>query len=224
MNKRIILITLVISILFTSCVTKSLWSNNKYKESIQNFLLSKDGKKLLIIGKKHHYIFSIDDNLKEVLLSKRKKNISPFFSIFKLNEHNIISGVFTLNYSAKKIEIDDKKWLKENGFTLGDSTNRYKKTISIAGQRYLANEIKIPTSQFNKKYYINIDTKQYKYNTAERLLLSPVAVVADGILVIGTIALFVVFAKAGGTMPDFNYHRYKEKKDYEDKYYSEPKE
>ena len=61
--KSILIFILIITNL-TSC-TKKLWRKSYYVENFKNFMATKDGKKIVIFGKKYHYVF--DDESKTII-------------------------------------------------------------------------------------------------------------------------------------------------------------
>lgn len=203
MIKKVIALSLVVSIFFTSCAQKELMSKNRYKDLVNNFLITQDSKKLVVIGQKHHYIFDIDKNLKSILSSSRKKGIEARFSIFEVNRDDVIKGGYFLEYKvqryfSKKERLkyyEDTKWLKESGFKKQKEQKIpdkevYKYTSKLVGERYIASNIKIPKNSFNKEYAITIEEiDKYKYDKYTRKRLSPVAYTADGALFIGGVVL-----------------------------------
>lgn len=199
---KILALSLIISLLFSSCAHKALWSKKRYNESVKNFLISEDGKKLVVISQKYHYIFDIDKSLKQILLSKHKQNIIANFSTFELNKDRNINGSYYLKYELEKYFSEEEKitfdkntnWLIKNGFKKHKdqfSTNKiiYTFQSQLTGKRYIANNITVPNNSFNKQYTIIIE--EYEYTKDTREILSPVAYTVDGVLIVGGVALFI---------------------------------
>lgn len=218
MNKKLIVLLLIVSLLFSSCATKSLWNNSYYQESIENFLISEDNKQLVILGEKYDYIFEIDEKLKEILTSKYKKNIIPVFDTFRLDEFNNIVGEYALFYEVKKYydfktkkEVQKKEqWLKKHDFDISDRQFYFEKLVYkrksvLKGKRYLSNKAIKSTNKFNNKYYINIDEGKFENNAAIRLTMTPITIAADGILTISTIVLLSFVAQAGAGVADVSF-------------------
>lgn len=204
MSKKLLVFYIIVSILFTSCVQKELMSKNQYNESIKNFLISKDGKKLVVIGEKYHYIFEMNKTLLEILTSRQKKDIKANFSSFSIDINNNIVGKYYLSYELyrpyskeeDKLFNEDLLWLEKQKF---EKVKYYSDMIKykyghkgkLKGVRYLASDINLPKNSFNQEYVIRIQEENYKYDKDTRDMLSPVAQVADGVLIIGGVVLVV---------------------------------
>lgn len=193
------LFSLIIIILFTSCTTKELWSNASYHTPIEKFLISEDKKTLVVVGDKYHYIFPLDNNLKEILLSNKRKLLKVFFQSFKISSNNTIAGSYILYYDTKgNIKDNNIEWFKKRNFT--ESSNNsifsynisYIKIGSLKGTRYLANKTISTNNKFIKKYCIKIEEDYYKYDENTRIKNTPVTVTVDGIATIALISLIAL--------------------------------
>ena len=204
MNRYGVSFVLILSLFFSSCATKELWSNARYKEVVENFLISSDGKKLVVVGKKYHYIFDLESDLKEILLSERKEKLVTLFDTFKIGENNKIEGHYILYYETKRDHSDqDLEWFRQKGFVKSEKNHWLSKEIDyykkgrVSGTRYLADK-ELPLSRtFNKQYCIQIEEPFYKYEEQERILATPIAITLDGAIVVGVTALFVMSHGSG---------------------------
>ena len=73
--KSILIVILIVTNL-TSCETIRIWENTKYNEDFKDFLVTKDNKKIVILGQKYHYAF--DDksgDLSKLLFWESKSKI-----------------------------------------------------------------------------------------------------------------------------------------------------
>ncbi|QOY54107.1 hypothetical protein HUE87_09480 [Candidatus Sulfurimonas marisnigri] len=181
-------ISLLLSIvLFSGCVTKSLWEDkHTYYESVQSFNLAED--KLIIIGKEYHYIFTIDNKIKKLLMSKNKEGISFETGTFHIDKENKVEGNVYINYQEKE-QLD---YLKSLGFSQNKKTNEFK--LELEGTRYLPKHDFHFEGTFSKEYKIKFLEKYSKYNRTTQILLSPLTVATDGVLIVaGLSALIVVY-------------------------------
>lgn len=191
------LILLVSSLLLIACgTTGNLWKNPTYKEKMGSFLITEDGEKFAIIGSKYHYIFHLDNKLKNILMSKNRSLLRPSFYSFKVDDENNISGKFKIYYSSKNE--NDGVWFKENGFK--ESTYRKSKVIryiysgSVSGKRYSTNEEINQSFDFNKSYIVQIEEPASVISHIGKILATPVTVAVDGATAIGGVAVFTLLA------------------------------
>ncbi|WP_372998755.1 hypothetical protein [Sulfurimonas sp.] len=193
---KIISIALLFSVLFSGCATIQLWEDPKYKETFEEFLITEDGSKLVILGEKYHYIFSTNEKLKEILLSNKRKNIKPVFEDFKVDINNSIQGKYNLFYNTNDKESKNDIWLEKIGFETSKRASKkiftYKYSGSMKGVRYLPKEPIISKYKFNNKYNIYIEEEPTTFYNTGRALLTPITVAEDGALIYGTTVLLVV--------------------------------
>ncbi len=197
LNNRIIkIITILIYIfLLSSCTTKRLWENPSYKEIIESYFITEDGKKLAIIGEKYHYIVPITSELKKILLSK-SQFINPLFHSFKVDKNNNIIGKYqTLNPinqnkkntpPLKKPDLANKKDHHNRILEYSDTDS------SIVGKRYIGKKINKSNYKFKKAYYITVEEEPSKLVKTGKMLVSPITVTADGAMLLVGIALALI--------------------------------
>ena len=189
---------LLFSLLLISCTstTKSLWENPTYKEKVSAFLITEDGEKLAILGEKYHYVFNLENALKDILVSKKRSQLKPVFYSFKIDKNNHISGKYILNYSSKKP--DEIEAIKKLGFinrVYGNKkTSAYIFSGSIKGQRYITNKDLNTVYEFNKSYTIKVEEPPTFIANAGKTLATPVAVAVDGVKTIAGIILIPIYA------------------------------
>jgi len=188
---------LLFSLLLTSCTstTKSLWENPAYNEKISSFLITENGEKLAIIGKKYHYIFSLENNLKDILISKKRDQLKPVFYSFKADKNNNISGKYTLNYTNKNP--DEIAEIKILGFTnrvYGDrKTSTYIFSGALNGQRYTPDKNINANYEFNRSYTIKVEEPSTLTGNTVKALVTPVAVATDGVKTIAGMILIPIY-------------------------------
>jgi hypothetical protein len=197
---KTILIAILITANLTSCMTMKLWQKGSYVENFKNFLITKDGKKIVILGEKYHYIF--DDNSGDLYQLLTWENNSKLeienynFRISKINE--IICSITIKNKSQKNstthLSKKDKSFLQKLGFVNNSSDEViFKKNIIISGQRYYPKTgLNYGTSTpLNHDYSVNIEIDDYA-NKTKKIALTPVAVAGDGALVFAIVGLIVL--------------------------------
>jgi len=187
--------------LLSSCATHSLWnSSNRYSERVKGFLITKTGDKMVVIGDKYHYVFPVNSELKNILISKKRKLIRPRFTGFKVDENNKITGKFHLHFHAR-FE-DDSEWLEELGFSIrrvttnGNTSYIYKGVLD--GKRYKADKKVRIKESFRRSYRLSITEPEGGADTVKKILATPVTLTVDGLLLIGGAVLssMFIFTKA----------------------------
>lgn len=202
MNGVKFLITLMCFFTLSACTTTNfMWEKSVSKETITSFLITKDNENLIVIGEKHHYIFSVSDNLKKIFSSDKRKHLIPYFYYFKVDEKNNITGEYTLLSTTDKLQ--DNLWLKKAGFkkyTNNKNDNRYKYSGIIKGTRYLAKGNIPKRYKFNKPYTIEIEEPSTAIGNIGKILATPLTIAADGTIIVYALSVVLV----GGLInPDF---------------------
>ncbi|MBT8113117.1 MAG: hypothetical protein KJO47_05515 [Gammaproteobacteria bacterium] len=191
---------LIISLILISCTstTESLWENPSYKEKIGRFLISEGGTKLAIIGEKYHYIFDLDKELKNILLSTIRASLKPSFYSFKVDENNNISGKFILYYSSDNKK--DIEWLTKSGFInktrRNDKLFTYTFLSAINGKRYSTTTNANKSIDFSKPYFLKIEEPSSLLSSTGKIVATPITVAADGVMTISGVVFFTAFTTA----------------------------
>jgi hypothetical protein len=199
MLKKMLFI-LPICFILASC-TSLLWKKPGYREEFQSFLMSEDGAGLVVIGRKFHYIFSIDENLQSILLWGNRKKIHPHFYDFSVSGDGIISGNYRLDIIVDGSNGDDISWLLAAGFQEspefhGEIKNYFYDGV-LNGSRYRADRMVNAhvenMGKLSRKYQIFIGEADSSIWQAGKILMTPVTVALDGGLVIGAGELLLFY-------------------------------
>jgi hypothetical protein len=193
-NKIIINFLLCASLLFsTSCVTKAIWGDKSYDENVEQFFVGSDGRYVVLIGEKYHYIFTDDSGLFKTILMLRQKGILTLDtnkSHLKVDGNNNINGNFTISGPYSILPPSDIKTLRGLGFS-GDKDDEVSIKIKLSGRRYAAKYIGQNTAVTNVAYTIPIyynDSGVIK--DVGKAAITPVAVTLDAVLLIGKIVIY----------------------------------
>ncbi len=180
-----------------ACVTAALYDqpleqNRAFVEEVGSFLITPDGSQLIVVGKQHHYIFAANDTLKFILGWPEKNRVQASFNNFVINSDQHVSGEYRLTVDALHLSADAQALLIAKGFKSSQAGLTYQGVVQ--GTRYLANKFTLPaTLAFHQKYTINMRENYVSTSaTLERILLTPLAVAADGALIIGGIPLLLL--------------------------------
>ncbi|AYQ38359.1 hypothetical protein CVS37_09765 [Burkholderia lata] len=172
----------------TGC-TAMLFEDGRYEETVDRFLVSEDGKKFVVLGKKYHYIFDMPEHLGAVLASPYRKSINAALYGF-VAQGSKISGKFSLQLSRTNMTDDDWNRALEDGFTKRGSDG-LEMGGALEGSRYLADGFAQGKtwSSFAHSYKIEVTDRITTAGKAVRLLATPVTLAADGVMMVGAVVL-----------------------------------
>ena len=172
-----------------------LWGVDLYKEEFKEFSISDDGKGVILVGKKHHYL--LDDN-NDVL--------KPIINSSVISKIEILqNGIFLIEASSKKAKFDfrivsldadflsdeEKKVFKKLNFSEpsnrhGDyNYRRFYESLHLEGIRYIPNSkdtYKTYPLNLAKPFNRKIEEEPTTLKTTSKILLTPFAVAADIVL------------------------------------------
>lgn len=205
MRKYIILLSaLFFLVMGSGCMTALLYSKNKPKETItttqeevSSFLITEDGKQLIVVGKRYHYIFEPNDTLKFILNWPDRKLIAASFTTFDVDTQQNILGRYFLTVDPNAVSEQAREKLLANGFLPNnDKPIRLSYDGVLTGKRYSSNNFTLPKSlQFSQKYTIAIreTSSSGASTTVANILLTPLSLAADGVLFCAgvPVALFI---------------------------------
>ena len=185
----------------SSCSTRDMWTRSSeyyYKDTIDQYLITKDGEKVIFLGEKYHYIFDDNDNVvKELLNWPNRKELKMDIMSFDFISRNRVKVKIQVigDFTAESNELSQSElmFLKNLGFnSLFKGGKILVKDIAFTGKRYLPkpNELYKSNSSLNKSYDVQV---RVKYNEAKdigrKIALTPITIVGDVIMNSG-IALF----------------------------------
>jgi hypothetical protein len=207
-SRRLILGTAIATcVLGGACVTMK--NNDRidhkydhYADTITHFLITNDQKTLIVIGQKHHYFFRIDPKIKAILQHPARAQIQAKFSSWALDVDQSVKGTYDLSipkHTWNAIPPHEQISLKTAGFR--EDAEAFYFSGELSGKRYRAGLFQLPPhiNAFNRTYPVHIEYHYRPANAgkmAEVILTTPLAVTADGVLVVGFIAVspFITFA------------------------------
>ncbi len=202
----ILLVALSFLIFGGACFTPMLYDkpmdkSHTFIEEVSSFLITKEGNKLIVIGKEHHYIFESNETLKFILQWSERKRVKASFSSFNIKTDQSLLGSYHLRVHVdENLTPETKALLITKGFTENTAIKILNYHGKLQGERYLADKVKIPVSmQLNEKYNINMieEASVSALGVAKRILLTPVAVVADGMVLAGMPIILLVIMVGG---------------------------
>ncbi len=173
----------------TACMTASLHSPRQTTETVRGFYISADERSLVAVGDKHHYVFPLESRLKKVLAWDGRPKVQAVFGQFTLLGDGKVAGSYTLKVRVSDTGSAEQQYLTDAGFSQGKQVFFLDGTLQ--GQSYPAKEIGQATS-FNRPHTVLL-VGEPSIPAAARLALTPLAVAADGALLIGGVPLLALY-------------------------------
>ncbi|MDR6497879.1 hypothetical protein ACPUER_31665 [Burkholderia sp. DN3021] len=177
------------SLALSGCFTPKLYKDDTYSENVSGFLITEDGKKLVVLGTRYHYIFDLPAQLRPVLQSGYRKSLRTTFAGFHAS-----GGSVTGHYRIvlpKDASDDDRQAAAADGFTPASAGLALEGDID--GKRYstdgFAAKDQAAAQPFNRPYSVFIRESPSVVGMGLRILATPITVAADGVLVLGGIVL-----------------------------------
>ncbi len=185
----------LILFLQTSCVTQALWGDKSYEEKINQFFVGSDGRYVVLVGEKYHYIFADNSGILKVILSSGKNNalvIKSDQSYLKLSSENEVKGDLVMGGPASLLSGEELQNLDRLGVR-PNANGDVKVYINLSGRRYAAKYLgeglsRSNTAQVIKIYYL--DSNLVK--NVGKVAVTPIAVGLDAVLLIGKVVLLAL--------------------------------
>jgi len=177
------------SLALSGCFTPKLYEDDAYSESVSGFMITEDGKKLVVLGTHYHYIFDLPAGLRPVLQSGYRQSLRTTFTGFHAR-----GGSVTGHYRIvlpKDASDEARQAAAADGFTAAEAGLVLEGNID--GRRYstegFAAKDKAAAQPFNRPYSVYIKESPSVVGMGLRILATPITVAADGVLVLGGIVL-----------------------------------
>lgn len=180
----------------SGCFTPKLYEHHKYDETSTSFYVTEDGSKVVVVGEKYHYIFDdVSPSLKNILLSplELRKVVIADLSNFYVRRDNVVTGDYILSLSSTASEEQRKSALDAGFVPPGPTLSGHLKGLRYSTEGFAATA---QTQTFSQPYVVSIEEQG---SMVAKILLTPIAVTADGILILaGAALLLILLAAAGG--------------------------
>lgn len=186
----------------TGCLTKKYYESYdaslKYDDTVISFLITEDGSKLVVLSEKFHYIFDTNPQLKRILLGSFRPMVTAYFDNFYVTRDNMITGDYTLFLSGEATD-EQKKNATDAGFMPYGNT-LHELSGHLEGTRYSAEGFPsiAQSYKFNRPYDVRIREEPSAAKVTEKILLTPIVVLADGVLILAGAALVLLMMGGGG--------------------------
>lgn len=184
----------LIAVLFLAggCVTSELYKTHEYTETLDAVMVSADEQWMVVLTPDHHYVFPLPEAVRKTFSAEFHEQVGARFDGFHVNALQGVSGQYRL-YLKNASEVDRAAALAAGYYAEG---NLLIFEESIAGTRYPANGLRVDETMqaqaLNQRYQISVEESLRPHLLGLRTLVTPLAVMADGLLVIFSVPLVVV--------------------------------
>jgi hypothetical protein len=195
-NRRTFMINMTLGmagIALSGCLTEKLYQPTSYSEEVSTVLISQDGKKLVFISKRYHYIFDAPEIVVQTLHSPFHAAVSATLHDFVVHADGSVSGKLSLIIMKGKSTEEDKAAALAVGYETTVAGGAHA-TVELKGMRYSAGDVKVPGTmeQLNQKYQVSLTVEPGPGGKAARVLATPITVAVDGALILTALPLVVV--------------------------------
>lgn len=171
--------------------------NSTTHEKINSFLITPDAGTLVVAGEQHHFIFPLGEPLKSLLQWQGRTKLNPSFGTFTVTQGQAVSGSYTLQANPAQLSPAETQFLLQHGFTQNRTELTY--SAGIQGTRYLAGNVKVPqTAYFRQPYELTINEPDGAVTTVGKIALTPLTLLADGVVTLAAAPLVGLWVIGGG--------------------------
>lgn len=174
------------------CMTSALHADHKYQEKVSSVLIASDGKNIALLGDKYHYIIDAPQGLTAALNAPLRKKLEASIGTVKIDKHNSMQAWLRLKEN-EQLSAAERAVALQLGFK-PDYDQQLELSYHLTGKRYSAGKFQPPSNllQLDKTYSVEIVAEQSTTETLVRAPLTPIAVAADGAIIMGTAMLLPV--------------------------------
>ncbi len=190
----------LLSLGMTGCVTHELRekirSDASYTEEVTSVLMSEDGKKLVFIGDGYHYVFDAPVGLLHSLRSSFRKSLFAKFKEFRVDKNDHITGNITISLDESASQEDKEEAIKL-GYekrSVSPALDSPALELSLQGERYKSGGVATDRVGYklNYTYKVTVLEERGSLEKAALTAATPIAVLADGVLVIVGVPLIIL--------------------------------
>ena len=187
---QIFLVSLLL--LQTGCLTKMLWDDS-YEETFKYFLISENGKYVVMIGRNYHYVLDDELGVIQELLNWDDRNLIKINidkTHFVVDKNNSVKGYVMIDTVYNNINTQQEAFLLSLGFKQDDLKYMSFK-IKLKGARYVprTDNFEKIAKHLSRTYIIPVHNQQSFGKRVGEAALTPVTIVADSILLFGKVLL-----------------------------------
>jgi len=189
--------------LSSGCLTASVWGTSgaskttSYQETVSSVLMSADGKTLAVIGKDYHYLFAATEPIKAILTPTLGEVVDVRLLGFAVDGDQKITGNYVLSIKPGSSDAVREQALAV-GFKAVGKEGGLRLEGQMTGTRYRSNGIQpgAASQQLRKTYSVTVSEPASAVSQVgsgvAKVLVTPITLVADGVLILFAVPLLLV--------------------------------
>lgn len=182
-----------------ACITMDMWDKTNYDkqelvEETATYFMSKNTRLMVILGEKQHYVLNTPYHLKTIMKTPFAKHIKINFGrVTAYTHNNTAEGTMEISINKKNLSPAEIKQLEEWNFITTGKDNVHHAYYFYRGDYYDKGNFELPSHfQDHKDAQLKVVLKTKKNEVVKKALLTPVTLVADGVLAVVGIPLFLI--------------------------------
>lgn len=169
----------------TACSTAPQITRQRYQEKVSTVLITQDRKQFVILGERHHYIFTAPPDLVALLASPLHELATAQFDPFCVQVNGDTAGRFHLSLPAT-LDAQQAAQAKAMDF-VQQADGSWLHEGELVGKRYIQNYT-VRTGRLRANlahtYEVSVEADETVGEKAAQELASPIAQTADGMLMV----------------------------------------
>lgn len=189
-----LLMMVVLGAALSACTT-ALWAPTYMEERISGFYVNPERNDLLVTGRLHSYVFSIDKEFEKILILSRTINFQPYFQGFSVDKENAIEGKVQFLVATKNLTTEQKTLLQTSGFRKAKLNGVLEFQKELKGRLYDV-QGDLPLQRLGKEYSVMIERPDGPTDIAKKIVATPAAIAYDAVVTVPATFLIVLVMSA----------------------------
>lgn len=182
--------TAVASFSLVGCANPTRIVSQRYTESVGAVLISQDGRHLVVLGERYHYIFDAPAALVQALASPLHGRMAGVLAGFQVNLEGTTRGDYDIRLPGDLDETASAQ-AAALGFQADPTDGALHLSGRLQGRRFLEGALRARRTPMtlNQVYQVEITAEQRASEQAADALVSPITVAAEGVTMLYYIVL-----------------------------------
>jgi len=175
-----------LAVLGSGCSSAPKVTRRTYTEKVSTLLMSHDKKRLVILGERYHYVFDAPPDIVALLASPLKARASARIQPFHVDLDGGTAGRYSLLLPDTLSE-DEARQAQAMGFARDPQGAGWQLDNQLEGRRFIqGNTVRAGRTKetLSHQYEVSVEAEETRGEKAAQDLASPIAVTADGMLMV----------------------------------------
>lgn len=183
-----------------ACMTMEMWDKTNYDkrelvEETATYFMSENTRLMVILGEKQHYVLNTPHQLKKIMKTPFAKKIKiNFGKVNAFTHNNTATGQMKISINNQNLSPAEIKQLEDWNFYTTAKDDVHHAYYFYRGDYYDKGNFELPfhLQDQENKTQLKVILQTKKNEVVKKTLLTPVTLVADGVLVVVGIPLFLI--------------------------------